>query len=122
MVPLCVTPQDHESTSISSLCFESSDSPLMSPIFAKMSVAITMLLSYGAWTNVSTFKFKNEGVVDPEQINQPSQTAAWKPAGAIRSTPPADSADGGRTSPSSNPGCLRLPRPSLRRRPAVSEP
>src|SRR6476659_2039887 len=99
MVPVCCTPHDHESTSISSLCFESSDSPLMSPIFAKMSDAITMLLSYGALTNVATSNSKNEGIVDREQINQPSLTAAWKPAGAIRSTPPADSADGGRTSP-----------------------
>ena len=42
--PLCVTPQDHESTSTSSLCLASSDSPLMSPIFAKMSAAIGDLL------------------------------------------------------------------------------
>src|SRR2546427_8295442 len=49
MVPLCWTPHDHESTSTSSLCLESSDSPLMSPIFAKMSDAITKLLSYGAF-------------------------------------------------------------------------
>ena len=34
------TPQENENTSISSLCLASSDSPLMSPIFAKMSVAI----------------------------------------------------------------------------------
>src|SRR5262245_12233586 len=45
MVPLCVIPQDHESTSISPLCLSSNDSPLMSPIFAKISDAITKLLS-----------------------------------------------------------------------------
>src|SRR5262245_15540633 len=35
-----VTPHENESTSISSLCLLSRDSPLMSPIFAKMSDAI----------------------------------------------------------------------------------
>ena len=35
-----VTPQENDSTSISSLCLDSWDSPLMSPIFAKMSDAI----------------------------------------------------------------------------------
>jgi hypothetical protein len=34
--PAFATPQENESTSISSLCLASSDSPLMSPIFAKM--------------------------------------------------------------------------------------
>ena len=38
--PAFVTPHENESTSISSLCLSSSDSPLMSPIFAKMSDAI----------------------------------------------------------------------------------
>ena len=38
--PEFATPQENESTSISSLCLASTDSPLMSPIFAKMSVAI----------------------------------------------------------------------------------
>src|ERR1700754_1503051 len=38
--PEFATPHENESTSISSLCLASSDSPLMSPIFAKMSVAI----------------------------------------------------------------------------------
>src|SRR5262249_36150696 len=38
--PEFVTPQENESTSISSLCLESTDSPLMSPILAKISVAI----------------------------------------------------------------------------------
>src|SRR5262245_58635018 len=38
--PEFVTPHENESTSISSLCLESTDSPLMSPILAKMSVAI----------------------------------------------------------------------------------
>src|SRR6478609_10286045 len=38
--PVFETPQENESTSISSLCLASTDSPLMSPIFAKMSVAI----------------------------------------------------------------------------------
>jgi hypothetical protein len=42
--PVFVTPHENESTSISSLCFESSDSPLISPIFAKMSDAIWTLL------------------------------------------------------------------------------
>src|SRR5678815_3785319 len=37
-----VTPHENESTSISSLCLSSSDSPLISPIFAKMSEAITI--------------------------------------------------------------------------------
>ena len=40
MTPAFVTPHENESTSISSLCLSSSDSPLMSPIFAKMSDAI----------------------------------------------------------------------------------
>src|SRR5512143_3468326 len=35
-----VTPQEYDSTSISSLCLESWDSPLMSPTFAKISDAI----------------------------------------------------------------------------------
>ena len=39
--PAFVTPQDQLSTSISSLCLSSSDSPLMSPSFAKMSDATT---------------------------------------------------------------------------------
>src|SRR6478735_207494 len=39
LAPL-VSPQENDSTSISSLCLESRDSPLMSPIFAKMSAAI----------------------------------------------------------------------------------
>src|SRR5262249_10442409 len=34
-----VTPQEYDSTSTSSLCLSSRDSPLMSPIFAKMSAA-----------------------------------------------------------------------------------
>ena len=38
--PDCATPQDHESTSTSSLCLASLDSPLMSPILAKMSLAM----------------------------------------------------------------------------------
>src|SRR5262245_24528181 len=40
-----VTPHENESTSISSLCLSSIDSPLMSPSFAKMSDAIGVLLS-----------------------------------------------------------------------------
>src|SRR3977135_3812763 len=40
MVAPLVTPQENDSTSISSLCLASADSPLMSPIFAKMSDAI----------------------------------------------------------------------------------
>src|SRR5262245_46487462 len=39
-----VTPHENESTSISSLCLSSSDSPLMSPIFAKISDVIWTLL------------------------------------------------------------------------------
>src|SRR5262245_16455735 len=35
-----VTPQEYDSTSISSLCLASRDSPLMSPSLAKMSIAI----------------------------------------------------------------------------------
>src|SRR5262245_40157429 len=46
MEALCETPQDHDSTSTSSLCLTSRDSPLMSPIFAKMSAAITIAPSY----------------------------------------------------------------------------
>src|SRR6266487_1029398 len=42
--PVFVTPQENDSASISSLCLASTDSPLMSPIFAKMSVAIGTLL------------------------------------------------------------------------------
>ena len=38
--PLLVTPHENDITSISSLCLASSDSPLMSPIFAKMSDAM----------------------------------------------------------------------------------
>ena len=45
-----VTPQEKDSTSISSLCLSSRDSPLMSPIFAKMSDAMWMPL------NKSVFK------------------------------------------------------------------
>src|SRR5215831_4507875 len=37
--PGFVTPQEYDSTSTSSLCLLSVDSPLMSPIFAKMSTA-----------------------------------------------------------------------------------
>src|SRR4029077_15954922 len=44
--PAFDTPHDQLRTSISPLCLSSSDSPLMSPIFAKMSDAITGLLSY----------------------------------------------------------------------------
>src|ERR1043166_1532054 len=44
VAPVFVTPHENESTSISSLCLASSDSPLMSPIFAKMSDAIWILL------------------------------------------------------------------------------
>src|SRR6478736_7508438 len=40
MVPVFVTPQENDSTSISPGCLTSTDSPLMSPIFAKMSDAI----------------------------------------------------------------------------------
>jgi len=40
MEPALFTPHEYDSTSISSLCLSSSDSPLMSPIFAKMSDAI----------------------------------------------------------------------------------
>ena len=39
-----VTPHENEWTSISSLCLASVDSPLMFPIFAKMSDAMWMLL------------------------------------------------------------------------------
>ena len=39
------TPQENDSTSISSLCLSSRDSPLMSPIFAKMSDAIWIHLT-----------------------------------------------------------------------------
>src|SRR6478609_11552379 len=45
-LPVFVTPQENESTSISSLCLASSDSPLMSPIFAKMSDAIEPSLKF----------------------------------------------------------------------------
>src|SRR5262245_55952455 len=38
-----VTPQEYDSTSTSSLCLASRDSPLMSPIFAKMSAAMEHL-------------------------------------------------------------------------------
>ena len=38
--PALLTPQEYDSTSISSLCLASSDSPLMSPSFAKMSEAM----------------------------------------------------------------------------------
>src|SRR6516225_4226565 len=38
-----VTPQEYDSTSTSSLCLSSRDSPLMSPIFAKMSAAMEHL-------------------------------------------------------------------------------
>ena len=40
ILPARVTPQEYDSTSISSLCLESVDSPLMSPSFAKMSAAM----------------------------------------------------------------------------------
>src|SRR4030095_16033911 len=40
MEPAFVTPHENESTSISFLCLSSSDSPLISPSFAKMSDAI----------------------------------------------------------------------------------
>src|SRR5262245_65599462 len=43
--PEFVTPHENESTSISSLCLASIDSPLMSPIFAKMCGAIWTLLN-----------------------------------------------------------------------------
>src|SRR5215475_5520366 len=43
------TPQEYDSTSISSLCLESWDSPLMSPIFAKMSDAILRHLLSDGW-------------------------------------------------------------------------
>src|SRR5580765_442892 len=108
MVPLCCTPQDQESTSTSSLCLLSSDSPLMSPIFAKMSDAITELLSYDAVS-----------LDDCVDLSSPWQKAAWRPAGATRSIPPADSAGEERTSPSSTPDSLRLLPPALRRRPAA---
>src|SRR5687767_2731521 len=38
--PVCATPQDHDSTSISPTCLESLDSPLTSPIFKNTSTAI----------------------------------------------------------------------------------
>src|SRR5262245_50943054 len=40
MCAVFVTPQEYDSTSTSSLCLSSRDSPLMSPIFAKMSAAM----------------------------------------------------------------------------------
>src|SRR5262245_31908319 len=40
MCAVLVTPQEYDSTSTSSLCLSSRDSPLMSPIFAKMSAAM----------------------------------------------------------------------------------
>src|SRR5262245_24783967 len=40
MVPVFVTPQEYDSTSTSSLCLLSLESPLMSTIFARMSVAM----------------------------------------------------------------------------------
>src|SRR5262245_55623148 len=44
IVPVCDTPNDHESTSISPGCFRSFDSPLMSPNFKNVSTAIAPLL------------------------------------------------------------------------------
>ena len=45
MVAAFATPQENDSTSISSLCLSSADSPLMSPIFAKMSDAMEHLIT-----------------------------------------------------------------------------
>src|SRR6185436_19355363 len=74
MVPLCCTPQDHESTSTSSLCLLSRDSPLMSPSFAKMSDAITSSYPIGAFvtdlpgsTGLGRWQLGNE----PERHGQP---------------------------------------------------
>ena len=44
-MPVCDTPQDHDSTSISPACLRSFDSPLMSPSFKNTSTAIVPLLS-----------------------------------------------------------------------------
>jgi hypothetical protein len=57
--PVFVTPHENETTSISSLCLSSSDSPLMSPIFAKMSDAIEPSLRFCTLTD------------DPTQTQQP---------------------------------------------------
>src|SRR5262245_32828346 len=45
-MPVCATPQDHESTSISPSCLLSFDSPLTSPSFRNTSTAIASLLYY----------------------------------------------------------------------------
>src|SRR3954470_25007803 len=47
--PAFETPHEYDSTSISSLCLSSSDSPLISPSFAKMSAAISPLLSLNCY-------------------------------------------------------------------------
>src|SRR5581483_478619 len=55
-------------------------------------------------------------------FSRPSPTATATPGSRTRSRPPAGNAAADETSPSSNRGCLRSPRPSLRLRPGASAP
>jgi hypothetical protein len=49
IVPVCESPQDHDSTSISPACLLSLDSPFTSPNFKNTSTAIASLLCYAQW-------------------------------------------------------------------------
>src|SRR4051794_6607788 len=72
------TPQDQLRTSISSLCFESSDSPLMSPIFAKMSGATADLprRAYHGLERLRAARAALSPCTDPARRDLPSRRRA----------------------------------------------